>query len=174
MAIKTRPSGYPGRLIIHFGFECEVEGSLYRLKSVIRSAIRAALVSEEFHLDAEVSVTLCGDDYIREINREYRGKDSATDVLSFPQFERGEPIFADEDGMDVPLGDIVINLDRAKVQAEELGNTLYREVAFLAIHSTLHLLGYDHELSEEDEKDMCARQRAIVETLPFHKKELKA
>ncbi len=174
MGIHTRPSGYPGRLTIHFGVETEVSGSLYRLKSVIRSAIRAALVSEEFHLDAEVSVTLCDNAYIQSINREYRGKDSPTDVLSFPQFERGEPIYAEEDGMDVPLGDIVISLERARSQAEELGNTFYREVAFLAIHSTLHLLGYDHELSPEDEQDMCARQRAIIEGLPFKKKELNA
>ena len=65
----------------------------------------------------------------------------------------------------VPIGDIVISLERAREQAKEVGNTYHQEVAFLAIHSTLHLMGYDHELSPEEEEDMCARQRDIVAIL---------
>jgi probable rRNA maturation factor len=65
------------------------------------------------------------------------------------------------------LGDIVISVERAKEQAKELGNSTTREIAFLAIHSTLHLLGYDHERSEDDEEAQCLAQREIIETLKF-------
>ncbi len=152
------------RLWITFGEE--ERAADYRLKCIIRSAIQATLRYEEFFLEASISVTFTGNESMRELNRTYRGKDATTDVLSFPQFERGEPIYADKPP--VLLGDIVLNLERAREQAEELGNTFEREVAFLCIHSTLHLLGYDHELSSEDDKDMCERQKAIVATLPLH------
>jgi probable rRNA maturation factor len=79
-------------------------------------------------------------------------------------YEREELAELDEDEL-VPLGDIVISLDRAAEQAEEIGNTLIREVAFLAIHSTLHLLGYDHERSPEEDREQCALQREIISTI---------
>ncbi len=141
----------------------------YRVKSTVRSAIRAALDYEDFHLEAAVSVTFVDGEEMQTLNREHRGKDATTDVLSFPQFERGEPLFADTPP--VILGDIVLNLEKAREQAKEYGNTFLREVAFLCIHSTLHLLGYDHEISPEDEEDMCQRQKAIVGRLPHRKKD---
>lgn len=126
----------------------------------VRAAVEAALAYEGVCGPCEVSLTLCDGEYIRTLNAAYRGKDTATDVLSFPLFEEDEPTLAGEELL--PLGDIVINVDRAAEQARELGHTTLREIAFLSVHSTLHLLGYDHERSEADDEDMCHRQREII------------
>ena len=134
----------------------------YYFKTVIRRAILETLIHEGFPYDAEVSVTLCDNEYIRALNSHYRGKDKPTDVLSFPLYEDGNFTVA-ECISGAMLGDIVISLERAREQAEELGHGLLREVAFLAIHSTLHLLGYDHERSEADEEAQCSAQREIIE-----------
>ena len=135
----------------------------YQLKSTIREAVTAALAYEGFIRNTEVSVTLCDNEYIRTLNAEFREKDSATDVLSFPIYEREELETTEDEP--VTLGDIVISLERAEEQAKELGHTFRRELSFLTVHSVLHLLGYDHELSEADDEDMCKRQREIVAEL---------
>lgn len=133
-----------------------------RHERLIRRAIAETLDYENFGYPAEVSVLLTDSEAIKEINREYRGVDSATDVLSFPQFAPGERY--PEEGF-VPLGDIVISVERAENQALVFGHSFERELAFLTVHSTLHLLGYDHVTSKEDELDMRARQRDIMEAM---------
>jgi probable rRNA maturation factor len=135
-----------------------------RLRMLIRRAIKTTLAHENFKRDAEISLTFVDNEGIRELNRTYRDKDSATDVLSFPlyDFHAGETPLGD--GC-VELGDIVLSLERAKEQAAELGNSYEREAAFLCVHSVLHLLGYDHERSAEDEEIMCSRQREIMKKL---------
>ncbi len=145
---------------MNFGTSDEHIRDDYRLKCVVRAAVEATLAYENFAHETEVSITFCDNAYIRDLNRGHRGRDAATDVLSFPLYE---PFEAQHETMEpVAIGDIVISLERAAEQAEEIGHSFFEEVAFLCIHSTLHLLGYDHETSPEDEEDMCARQRAIV------------
>ena len=136
----------------------------YELKLAVRTAILATLDREGFEYPSEVSVTFCSAEHIRKLNLEYRGVDKPTDVLSFPLYEDGE-FDPDECQLGAALGDIVISVPRAKEQAEELGNSFIREVAFLAIHSTLHLLGYDHERSDEEDELQCRLQREIIETI---------
>ena len=136
----------------------------YELKLAIRRAVEATLVRESFKYPAEVSVTLCSAEYIHELNKKYRGVDRPTDVLSFPLYENGEFDEA-ECQLGAPLGDIVISIPRAKEQAKELGNSFMREVAFLTVHSTLHLLGYDHERSEEEDELQQKIQKDIIEDL---------
>lgn len=126
------------------------------LRALIRRAVAAALRYEQFEGAAEVSVTLVDNEGIHALNRTYRNVDRPTDVLSFPLFDE-----AGENGKTV-LGDIVLSLERAREQAEAYGHAFEREVAFLCVHSVLHLLGYDHETSPEDEKDMFARQEAVL------------
>lgn len=115
--------------------------------------------------NAEVSLTFVSNDIIKEINKEYRGKDEATDVISFAMEEPGEgepEIYgAGEERM---LGDIVISLDRTREQAGEYGHSFERELGFLAVHGFLHLLGYDH-MTEADEKRMFSRQEEILSSL---------
>ncbi|MBR5449447.1 MAG: rRNA maturation RNase YbeY [Clostridia bacterium] len=135
----------------------------YELKCAVRAAILATLKYEGFPFDAEVSVTFADNEYIHGLNNEYRGMDKPTDVLSFPMYDDGFPY--DECQHGCTLGDIVISLEKAEEQANELGHDLIREVAFLAIHSTLHLLGYDHERSPEEDEEQCRRQREILESL---------
>lgn len=138
--------------------------SSYYLKRVVREAVKETLDYEEFPYDAEVSVTFCDNEYIRGLNNEFRGIDRHTDVLSFPMYDGGE--FDEVECREgAVLGDIVISIERAKEQAKEVGNTFHHEVAFLTVHSVLHLLGYDHERSPEDEEDQCQRQRAIIENV---------
>ena len=95
---------------------------------------------------AEISVTFVDNNRIHELNLQYRDKDSATDVLSFPLGENGVYDIDEDNGCKI-LGDIVISMERAMEQAELYGHTLQREVAYLTVHSMLHLLGYDHEAS---------------------------
>ena len=136
----------------------------YELKTVIRNSVEATLDYESFPYEAEVSVTLCSADHIHALNKEFRGVDRPTDVLSFPMYDNG--VFPpDECLAGAPLGDIVISVPRAKEQANELGNSFLREVAFLTVHSTLHLLGYDHERSAEDDEIQCRLQKEIVASL---------
>lgn len=134
------------------------------LRTLIRRAIVEALSYEGFERDCEVSITFTDNEGIRNLNREYRDKDSATDVLSFPMYDfpsGDEP----PEGFPCELGDIVLSLERASSQAEEFGHSFKREVAFLTVHSVLHLLGYDHELSEADDRDMRRRQNEIMNIL---------
>lgn len=143
---------------------------------LLAGACRRALEQEGW-TDAEVSVVLTTDEEIRELNLEYRGIDSPTDVLSFPLWENGDPgQVIDPDtasrsvapGEPVALGDIVISLPRAVAQAEEYGHSLRRELAFLTVHGTLHLLGYDH-VTQELEKTMRAKEEAILASLDLRR-----
>ena len=154
------------KLFINFSATKKMEEVDFELKSIIRQAIKKTLEYEGFEYDCEVSVTLTDNEYIKKLNKEYRNKNSATDVLSFPMYDfySEEIDFVDET---VSLGDIVISLERAAEQAKEIGNSFIREVAFLTIHSTLHLLGYDHERGEDDEEAQCRAQKEIIETIDF-------
>ena len=137
----------------------------YGLKMLVRRSVIAALEYEGFYNDAEVSVTFTDNEGIRRINSEFRGIDKPTDVLSFPltDFEGGDEPPTDE--LTVALGDIVISLQKAKAQAEEYGHSFEREVAFLCVHSMLHLMGYDHVNSDEEDEEMRRRQREILKKM---------
>lgn len=113
--------------------------------------------------DIELSVTFVDNARIQEINKEYRNKDQATDVISFAMEELGEGE-TELIGADMPrmLGDIIISIDRAKEQAEEYGHSYMRELGFLAVHGFLHLLGYDH-LTKEEEEVMFTLQKEILD-----------
>ncbi len=138
----------------------------YKLKMTVRNAVREVLIHEGIDLDAQISVTFCDNEYIKKLNREFRGKDKHTDVLSFPMYD----FFAGEepellDGEPLMLGDMVISLERCREQAAEIGNSFLHELAFLSVHSVLHLLGYDHERGAEDEEAQCKAQKEIIEKM---------
>ena len=135
-------------------------------EDIMHNAERVAymtLVYDEFDTECEVSLSFVTDEEIREINRNFRGIDKATDVLSFPQidYDNDDEVMTNEKG-EIVLGDIIISLDTAKRQAEEYGHSLNREICFLTVHSMLHLLGYDH-MTEEDEKEMFDKQKAVLD-----------
>ncbi|MGN1387572.1 MAG: rRNA maturation RNase YbeY [Bacillus sp. (in: firmicutes)] len=131
--------------------------------TLIEQLLQFAAKEENIEEECELSVTFVDDEAIREINREYRDKDSATDVISFALEEMGEGEM-EIVGADMPrvLGDIIISVDTAKAQAEEYGHSTNREIGFLALHGFLHLLGYDH-MTKEDEVIMFTKQRDILE-----------
>ena len=110
--------------------------------------------------DGEICIELTNDETIHAFNRDFRGVDRPTDVLSFPSSE-GEEIASVPDGY---LGDIMISVETAARQAAEIGHSAEREITFLAVHGTLHVLGYDH-MTPEDEEEMTARQRKIMSSI---------
>ena len=154
------------KLKIYFENDQRKHAIKYKMQMLIRHTILETLDYEGMENDVEVSVTFVDDEGIRELNNKFRGMDKPTDVLSFPlldyEGESEEPFF---DELCHNLGDIVISLERAMAQANEFGHSFEREVAFLTAHSMLHLLGYDHELSEEDDADMRRRQNDIMDRL---------
>ena len=154
------------RHYIYFSDEQDKEKVTPELRCLVKAAIYAALDYEDFRKSAEISVTFTDNDGIRQINREQREVDAPTDVLSFPiMSDDDSDADTDRSNGAVMLGDIVLNLERARAQAAEFGHSYTREVAFLTVHSVLHLLGYDHLTSEEADRDMRARQDAVLEIM---------
>jgi probable rRNA maturation factor len=153
------------KLKIYFENNQEKEAVTYKLKMLIREAIETTLDFEDYRNICEVSVTFTDNEGIRELNKKFRNIDKPTDVLSFPLFDfEGESEEPPIDEMINNLGDIVISLERAREQAEEFGHSFERETAFLCVHSMLHLLGYDHERSAEDDELQCRIQREICDS----------
>lgn len=146
-----------------------------KLEDFVQKVVSGVLEYEENREDYEVSISFVNDEEIQDLNNEYRGINNPTDVLSFPMMEfeeEDENIDAGEEfeyiEEELPLGDIVISMDRAKAQAEEYGHSFERELSFLLVHGMLHLLGYDHE-EEKDEKVMMKIQEEILETLKINR-----
>ena len=155
----------------------EVEGAADpRTCALIRRVIRTALAQQGVDLPCEVDVLLTDDAGIREINRQMRGVDRATDVLSFPELELrcGQvPTAQDADpgtGL-IPLGDMALSVERAAAQAEEYGHSRRREIAYLTVHSVLHLLGYDHMDEGEMKAQMRRQEEAILALLGISREE---
>ena len=134
------------------------------IRLLIRRCCNAVLRSEDFQGSAEVSVSFLNNAQIRELNRDHRGKDIETDVLSFPMGENGVYDVNRETGASI-LGDIVISVEKAVSQAELYGHTLQREVGFLTVHSMLHLLGYDHEEGGLPATLMHEKEEEVLEEL---------
>ena len=130
-------------------------------RTLIRRAVKTALKSEDFDRPAEVSVTIVDNEAIHAINLEHRGIDRPTDVLSFPLGEDGVYDINPASGAKM-LGDIVISVEHAKAQAEEYGHTFQREMAFLTVHSMLHLLGYDHVNGGIEAETMREKEEAVL------------
>lgn len=133
-------------------------------EELIQRVIQGVLKQSGSHLGDEVavSVTLVDNATIHELNREHRNVDRATDVLSFAQLE-GEEMAALPPGEPLPLGDLVISLERCQEQAEEYGHSFERELGFLVAHGTLHLLGYDHQTPEEEAEMMAKTEGVLAE-----------
>ena len=138
--------------------------------ALIRRTIRTALAAEGLTAPCEVDVLLTDDDGIHEINRELRQVDRPTDVLSFPEFELtpGQlpgPEDADPGTGLIPLGDMVLSMERVSAQAREYGHSKRRELSYLVTHSVLHLLGYDHLDEGPMKAQMRTREEAIMALL---------
>ena len=154
------------KLKVYFENEQELIPLTYKTKMLVRNAIEETLDYEQYGNVCEVSVSFVDNAGIWELNKKFRGIDRPTDVLSFPLFDyEGESEEPPVDELMGMLGDIVLSLEQAKAQAEEYGHGFEREVAFLTVHSMLHLLGYDHETGEEDEADMRRRQSEIMDRM---------
>lgn len=140
------------------------------IEALLSKVAYQVLLDEQIKIDPEIDLTFVSPEEIHLLNKEYRGVDRPTDVLSFPQFDfegslPGSYLDAAAKSYDeIILGDIVISFEQAKAQAEAYGHSLERELAFLTAHSMLHLLGYDH-MTEPEEQDMFARQEKALSEL---------
>ena len=143
------------------------------VEEIIHNVIEESIDYVECPYDFEVNVLLTDNEGIHQINLDMRDVDRPTDVLSFPEFEfvPGEPpTEEDEDCFDIatgllPLGDMVISVERVKEQAKEYGHSTKRELSYLVVHSVLHLLGYDHLDEGPQKAQMREREDAIMEEL---------
>ena len=154
--------------------EILIESELERefpFQNLLKKVIVSALDAEGVGCDCEISVLITDDAGIHEINLEQRDIDRPTDVLSFPMFEYlpGEPPVDDADADPAtgltPLGDMVISLERCEEQAADFGHSVERELCYLAVHSVLHLLGYDHMDDGPQKAQMRSREEAILGAL---------
>lgn len=136
------------------------------IEVLIQEAMSCVLKHESISADGEVSLLLVDNNKIQSLNKNYRNKDSITDVLSFPQYDSIK-----DEGVQEPflyLGDIVISLDQARLQASEFGHTLEREIIYLVVHSLFHLLGYDH-MNDKDKIEMRTKEKAVLKELAIFK-----
>ena len=152
-------------LTIDFCAEHCKENDLRELFGLIFASAECSLEFMGFIRDCDISVTVTDNIHIHELNREYRGVDRPTDVLSFPMYSFTDDDMPEEGPAPVVLGDIVISVERAKEQAVEYGHSFQREISFLTVHSVLHLHGYDHEVSEKAENEMFSLQDKIMDKL---------
>ena len=144
---------------------------------LIRLAAKAAFARFDYPFDGQVTVTITDDEGIRKYNNEFRQIDKATDVLSFPlnDFYRSVPgedmtELMDPITCEVPLGDMIISVERAREQAKEYGHGMARECAYLTVHSMLHLLGYDHVDEAEEKAAMREKEEEILAVLGLSRK----
>ena len=135
-------------------------------EELIKKVAQTVLGNENFTTECEISVVITDNENICALNHEFRERNTPTDVLSFPmlEFDENHNIISDDEelGCGLLLGDIVISLERAQAQAEEYGHSLEREIGFLCAHSVLHLLGYDHEDSEESRLVMRKKEEEAL------------
>ncbi len=150
-------------------FSSDLEEGIEEYQTLLEEVIPTALALEGVAVPCELSILFTDDAGIHEINLEQREVDAPTDVLSFPMFQLypGEPPVEGDADLDpatgtFPLGDMVLNLDRARTQAEEYGHSVRRELAYLTVHSVLHLLGYDHMDEGEEKRRMRTREEEIL------------
>ena len=149
-----------GKIFLQFSTDGEGVKIPVGVRPLIRKCCAAVLKNEGIDDSCEISVTVVDNAVIKELNSQTRGIDRETDVLSFPLGENGEyEVNYATDAL--LLGDIVISLPKAYEQAQEYGHSTEREIAFLTVHSMLHLLGYDH-IEEDDRKVMRAREEEIL------------
>lgn len=161
---------------MNFYFESEWTGELFEdCESVLKSVFERACDYVKCPFECTVNMLLTDDTAIHSMNKEFRGVDRATDVLSFPMVDYAEPgnfdgldemseSYFDPDSGELLLGDIVISVERAYAQAEEYGHSLKREMAFLTAHSMLHLFGYDH-MEDDERAEMERMQEEILASL---------
>ncbi len=134
------------------------------IRMLVRRTCNAVLVLEKFEGSAEVSVSFLDNIQIRDLNKQYRNKDSETDVLSFPMGENGKYDINPETGAKI-LGDIVISVEKAEEQSKKYDHSLEREMAYLTAHSMLHLLGYDHEPGGLEKVRMREKEETVMTQL---------
>ena len=136
------------------------------LLTMLKNVMEKSLEMEKFKLDVEISLTFTTNEVIKELNEKHRNIDKATDVLSFPMYEAKEILLMIGEKINTPvvLGDIVVSVEKAKVQAKEYGHSFERELAYMVVHGFYHLMGYDH-IELVDRTEMREKEETILKKL---------
>ncbi|SET63789.1 probable rRNA maturation factor [Salinibacillus kushneri] len=138
--------------------------------NLVERLLQFSADQEKISAQAEMSVTFVDNAKIQEVNKDYRGKDYATDVISFAMQDEGEGEMAIVgDNLPLILGDIIISVDKISEQAQDYEHSFERELGFLAVHGFLHLLGYDH-MEPDDEKEMFGKQEEYLNEFGLKRK----
>lgn len=135
----------------------QIDEEIEELK-IVEKVLYSALDKEKLD-NTSFNLIIVNNDYIHELNKNYRGIDRETDVITFALEDEDSLVLPTDDRV---LGDIYISIDKARMQSEEYGHSLLRELSFLSVHGFYHLLGYDH-MTEEDEKVMFRKQEEVLE-----------
>ena len=138
---------------------------------LIEKVIGQAFIKEKIDdINLYINIILTNPENIRKINKQYRNIDKATDVLSFPMFEKEEIENLKNNGNDIeePLGDIIISIEKVKEQAEEYGHSFERELAYMLIHGFYHLMGYDH-MNDEEKRQMREKEEGVLNKLNINR-----
>jgi len=149
----------PPKKIFHIEIQIDPQFTKQIDEQNLRSAVNAALNHQDAPSGASITLVIAGDQEMRRLNRQFRQVDAPTDVLAFPT--AGKAPFVKAPGQPIYLGDIIISLPRAAIQAAAVGHNLAAELALLAVHGTLHLLGHNHATPQEKEI-MWAAQETIL------------
>ena len=156
---------------------CEDAKCSFSLRCALRRAVKTTLAAENVNLPCEVNILVTDNEHIHTLNRDFRQIDRPTDVLSFPaqNFIAGDfdPAQAevDPDSGCIPLGDMMLSLEKAAEQAKEYGHSTIHEMSYLTVHSILHLLGYDHVDEGADKRKMRAREKAVMARLKLQQED---
>jgi len=148
---------------LEVGVQVDEELSPYLGENWLKSMVRQVIRALDFTSAVEVGIVITGMERVQQLNKEYRGKDEPTDVLAFPMMgskDEEKSFVIPPDGI-LHLGEVVISYPQAVQQAKEVGHSVEQELTLLITHGILHLLGYDHELPDEEEK-MRAKEREII------------
>jgi probable rRNA maturation factor len=156
-------------VIVEIVFEHDEVATLIAEQELLVQAMRVAAKQHKIEDECEMILTITDNEQIRELNREYRGKDISTDVLSFAYDEVDEPKIIGGCAGRV-LGDVIISIDKVREQARVYDHSVARELSYLAVHGFLHLLGFDH-LAEADKKLMRVQEEIIMKELDLSRVE---
>ena len=160
---KEIARGIEKMLIVNLSNEQNIKIS-EQITQLLKDACEAVLKNEEFNDDAEINITLVDDERIRGLNSAFRNIDKSTDVLSFPLGENGNYDLNPENNC-LMLGDVVISVEHALKQANDYNHSTEREIAYLTVHSVLHLLGYDHIDEAEEKRIMRKKEEEALSIL---------
>ena len=164
--MKNIPKGKPKlKIKVNISNQQNIVPLLGGWRTLVRKACVTTLKCENFLEDCEINVTFVDDETIQQINKDFRNIDKSTDVLSFPLYDEETGYEYNPENSLITLGDVIISAQHALAQADLYGHSIERELAYLTVHSVLHILGYDHVNDEQERKIMREHEEIVLKKI---------